>query len=307
MKSLRQTEFRTTKHCASFNNARGCTPDTSKEQEIEKQHREWYDLAKHHPEHFGEYLEYHKLVKTRKKIRIVQPYQPLSEKHVKQWQEEMLARWAYAREFGHYQHALVEEFYRCKMSEDEALRLGEKFPRYFGAFLHYHMDMVRRGYRACQSEWRLLHKTLRLPGTIDMLYVDRQGKFILVDWKFSKNVDPTANWGRCFKHITPPMRDTTYWKYVLQLNAYRLVVHQNLDIRISEMYILVFHEVLNKTYEEFRVPVREKQIQQMFDVRAKQMQAVTQAQYEDAKKNGWTDVVDWTLKNGAVASEVSKS
>ena len=220
---------------------------------------------------------------------------------VRQRAEQLQGEWKFASAYGHQMHALVEDFYNNRMTDAEATEKGKQHPRYFGAFLRYHKEkVVKRGWRPLRAELRPYDRKTRLPGTIDMLYVDPLGHIIMVDWKFSKNVKPKAHhFGKFFVGVEPHLDGTDYNKYELQLNAYRFILHRETDIRIHRMYLGVFHEELSDMYDEFKVPIKQNYIEQMWRMRLTHLPAITQEQYEVAKRENRPHILKFAIANGA--------
>ena len=258
-------------------------------------------FASQHAIHFHDFLRHIERQDERRFIPLPPPGRPVPDELLAQRAEDFRdGRWAYQREYGHCMHAMVEDFYNNQMSELDALRLAAEHPDYFGGFLAYHAEVLSRGWRPFRAELRLYDRETRLVGTIDMAYLDAENRLILADWKFSKNVKPNANWGRKFRVMTPPVLDTTYWKYVLQLNSYKAILERNTALRVHKMFVVVFHEVVRGDFDEFEVPDHSEHIEQMLVERRKVLPKLTQEQYEEALHNKRPALARFAFKNGAV-------
>ena len=98
-------------------------------------------------------------------------------------------------------------------------------------------------------EDRVYDEVIGIGGTIDALFQDPEGKYILVDWKRCKKLKNRNRWDKSISPFLPNLEDCNVSKYTLQLNIYRYIIEKNYDIKISEMRIVNFHPEQSE-YEE---------------------------------------------------------
>lgn len=157
--------------------------------------------------------------------------------------QEILAQWEReserARSLGTAMHDRIEHFYLNGHSDTQPDT--DVFPlfRQFAAHTHLHP------YR---TEWKIYHEDYGIAGTLDFLERRPDGTFNIYDWKrSSKLVESTgriictSRFGkRGFKPVQH-LEDCSYWHYALQLNVYSYILEQKYGIRVSGLYLGVFH------------------------------------------------------------------
>ncbi len=127
------------------------------------------------------------------------------------------------------------------------------------------------GIQPFRTEWAICDNEYRIAGTIDCLC--RNGDtFEIYDWKrSSKIVDYRGrpilenNWGHMgggpIKHI----HDTSFWKYALQQNIYKLILEKNYGLKISGMKLVVLHSDYDEPYV-LTMPNLETEVIKMLEV-----------------------------------------
>lgn len=119
----------------------------------------------------------------------------------------------------------------------------------FSQFLEYWKIMTEKGFRPYRTEMKVFSEKYRLCGTVDMLFIDPQGRYRLRDWKRSKKID---TFSRDFCH--PPFqrfRSCNFIKYSMQLHFYAKVLGDCYDIPIHDMAMVIFHPN-QKVYNEIQ-------------------------------------------------------
>lgn len=122
-----------------------------------------------------------------------------------------------------------------------------------------------------RTEWAICDNEYRIAGTIDCLCKNGE-TFEIYDWKrSSKIVDYWGcpilenNWGHMgcgpIKHI----HDTSFWKYALQQNIYKLILEKNYGLKISAMKLVVLHSDYNEPYV-LTVPNLETEVIKMLEI-----------------------------------------
>lgn len=157
-------------------------------------------------------------------------------------------------------HQDIEYYYNGNSIENNS-------PEY-KLFLDYLED--HNNLKAYRTEWEVFDNKLKLAGSIDMCYQDENGNFILADWKRSKEIKMCNNW----QTGKPPIKhldDCNFYHYSLQLNIYRLILKQNYDIDVIDMFLVRLHPNAD-CYEKIPAEFLEDEAQQLLDYRLKQLQ-----------------------------------
>ena len=157
-------------------------------------------------------------------------------------QKEIMDRWKNndAAKLGTKLHNEIELFHNY--SFDEYTDTKE-----FGYFLKYHMDFTRLnpGYKPYRTEWFIYEDSLKMAGSIDMLYKNSEGNILIVDWKRTtlerlyKNFKNKKGLGP-FKNLL----DTNLNKYTMQLNVYKYMLEKYYlkeNEKIVGLYLCVMH------------------------------------------------------------------
>lgn len=162
-------------------------------------------------------------------------------------------------------HSLVERFYNIPElysapKESHKDLLGRYFlpdemdtPE-FTQFLEFHTSWVlKKGWVPFRSEMVVFDEPMQLAGTIDMLFVEKEGdtKLHIVDWKRSQEIKMTSFNGK--KYGTGPcsdLQDCNYTHYSLQLNLYAAMLLRNLypEYTVGDMYLVVCHPNYTSEY-----------------------------------------------------------
>ena len=78
------------------------------------------------------------------------------------------------------------------------------------------------------------------------------GKFVIADWKRSKEIKEDGFNGKMMKEPFAMLPDSNLGHYKLQLNIYKMLLMKNyLDVIdvVSKMFIVCLHPEVNKVYE----------------------------------------------------------
>ena len=107
-----------------------------------------------------------------------------------------------------------------------------------------------------RTEWVIYHGVYRLTGTVDTVYWNPiLGTFVLADWKHSAK--PMGFKTSVKKYSTTEAMyyfpDTSFWKYAIQLNLYKLMLEEMYETPIAKMIIFRFHPELH-SYESYTMP-----------------------------------------------------
>ena len=148
---------------------------------------------------------------------------------------------------GTLMHLNIEQYYNGLDVQNDSIEFT-----YFRNFLADFPQL--EPYR---TEWCVFHEELKLSGSIDMVFRDRDtGEFLIYDWKRSKEIEYEPAYGKKTSHVPclSDMPDCNFWHYSLQLNTYRYILETKYNMTISGMYLIVLHpENYPKTYDRVKV------------------------------------------------------
>ena len=162
-----------------------------------------------------------------------------------------------ASQAGTLLHAHIEDFYNGRKVDDRSPEYG-----YFLKFAAYYADQLQP-YR---TEWMIYDRELRLAGSIDMVFQDKDNNLIIYDWKRSKKIVTSNRWESATTACINYIPNSNFWKYALQLNTYAEIIERNYDKIVSELVILCLHPN-NTSYQRYKVPRLRKEMQALFNLR----------------------------------------
>ena len=108
--------------------------------------------------------------------------------------------------------------------------------KYFNEFLKDYGHL--KPYR---TEWMVYDKELRLAGSIDMIFKNKDGSLRIYDWKRCKEIKKDNKWQSAKTSCISHLPDTNFWHYALQLNTYKYLLEKNYGKKISEMCLVCMH------------------------------------------------------------------
>ena len=141
---------------------------------------------------------------------------------------------------------------------------------YFLHFVHDHPQL--KPYR---TEWMIFDENLKLAGSIDMVYENPDGSLSIYDWKRSKDISKVNGWNKfAINPLICHMPDSNFWHYALQLNTYKAILERKYDKVVTKLCLVRLHpDNEEKTYELLEVPILRKEIEELFEERAKEVSA----------------------------------
>jgi len=125
-----------------------------------------------------------------------------------------------------------------------------------------------------RTEWMVYYEELKLSGSIDMIFENPDGTLQIYDWKRCKEISYDNSFGQsaitpCIKHLP----DTNFWHYALQLNVYKRILELKYGKTVTDLYLVCLHpNSTYKTYDRINVPILEKEIDDLFEVRKKEIE-----------------------------------
>jgi hypothetical protein len=122
-----------------------------------------------------------------------------------------------------------------------------------------------------RTEWTIYHEELRLAGSIDMVYENKDGTLSIYDWKRAADITRVNAWNKCA--ITPCINwiaDSNFWHYALQLNTYKAILELKYDKIVRDLYLVRLHpDCEDATYELIKVPDLKYEMIDLFEERKK--------------------------------------
>ncbi len=182
--------------------------------------------------------------------------------------EEIIEEWnengRIASSAGTALHADIENYYNQIKVENDSIEF-----QYFKNFVNDFPELVP--YR---TEWMVYDETIKLTGSIDMVFENPDGTLQIYDWKRSKGIEYESFDGKC--SITPCLShlpDTNFNHYSLQLNVYRKILQDKYDKIVLKLCLVILHpDHHEKTYECITVPIMDTEIEELFTLRKQQIE-----------------------------------
>ena len=137
---------------------------------------------------------------------------------------------------------------------------------YFIRFVQDHLRLVP--YR---TEWMIYHEEAKLAGSIDMVYENPDGTLMIYDWKRAKEIVKSSDWPRyALNPLISHLEDTNFWHYSLQLNTYRRIIQEKYGKTVTKLCLVRLHPNAS-TYELIEVPLLDKEMDDLFEERVRQV------------------------------------
>lgn len=156
-------------------------------------------------------------------------------------------------------HADLLAHYEATTDKDVAVSDEWSF---FLQFVKDHPDFIP--YR---TEWTIFDETVRVAGSIDMIYLNDDGSLSIYDWKRCKDIHPENDWNKFATNpIISHIPDTNYWHYTLQLNTYKKLLERCYGVQIRDLVLVRLHpDNVDKTYELIEVPILSREMESLFE------------------------------------------
>lgn len=160
-------------------------------------------------------------------------------------------------------HYDIECFYNGLPVNNESIEFA-----YFKNFLRDFPELTP--YR---TEWMVYYEEYKISGSIDMIFENPDGTLQIYDWKRCKEITYDNGFNKtaitpCISH----MPDTNFWHYSLQLNMYKTILEHKYGKKITGLYLICLHpDNPYKNYERIEVPVLEKEMRDLLELRANEL------------------------------------
>jgi len=185
--------------------------------------------------------------------------------------EQILADWDTNRDSaakaGTKMHYDIECYYNKQPANNTSVEY-----QYFQRFIRDFPDL--KPYR---TEWMVYYEELKISGSIDMIFENPDGTLQIYDWKRCKEITYEDSFGNktaltpCISHLP----DTNFWHYALQLNMYKVILEHKYGKQVTGLYLVCLHpDNPYKTYDRIPVPVLEKEMADLLEVRKREVAAM---------------------------------
>lgn len=181
--------------------------------------------------------------------------------------EEIKAAWDKNRDSASFagtnMHYDVECYYNGMDVQNDSIEF-----QYFRKFVKDFPEL-----KAYRTEWCVYYEELKLSGSIDMIFENPDGTIQIYDWKRCREISYENNFGKSAStHCIAHLPDTNFWHYALQLNTYKTILEHKYDKKVTGLYLVCMHpDNPNKSYDRIEVPFLEKEMQDLFEYRRKQI------------------------------------
>ena len=156
---------------------------------------------------------------------------------------------------------------------------------------HYFMNFWKEAKKDLipyRSEWEVWSEEHKLAGSIDMVFYRKSDdSYVIYDWKRSKEIKMENNFGTGFGPVSH-LPDANYWHYTLQLNVYRWFLETFYGLKISDMYIMIFHPD-NDNFKRYRLNRMDDEVNKMIAERLQVVQSGGKKVCGSTGEYGFTD------------------
>jgi ATP-dependent exoDNAse (exonuclease V) beta subunit len=166
-------------------------------------------------------------------------------------------------------HLAIEQFLH---GHPEMIESGVKETPEWRYFEHF-WDEVKDDLVPYRSEWEVWSEEYKLAGSIDMIFYRKSDdSYVIYDWKRSKEIKTDSPFGEMGYGPLSHIPNLNYWNYTIQLNVYRWFLETYYGLRISDMYIVIFHPN-NVNYKRFRLNRLDDEVKGMLEARLQAVKA----------------------------------
>jgi ATP-dependent exoDNAse (exonuclease V) beta subunit len=164
-----------------------------------------------------------------------------------------------AAEFGTSMHKHIEEFYNgTPLPTTQIIELD-----YFNRFQSDHPEL-----KPFRTEMMIYDESLRICGSVDMLFLNEDNSLSIYDWKFAKEIHHHS-YGKKALYPIQDLNDCNMVHYTLQLNLYREILERNYGFVIRDMTLVFMHRDLSDSY--VKMPVDRMDLTRLLEERLSQL------------------------------------
>lgn len=154
---------------------------------------------------------------------------------------------------GTYLHLQIENYYNKELFDDSL--------KEFKYFLNFEKEkIIPKGLTFSEAEKKIFYPKFNVAGTVDCLFKNSDGKYVMVDWKRSKKLivegtnQPDKRGFQIDIEGLMDLNTSSYYRYCIQQNIYKYILEQEYNIIISDMVLAVLHEKYSN-YHTIKLPV----------------------------------------------------
>ena len=119
----------------------------------------------------------------------------------------------------------------------------------FNYFLNFEKEkIIPKGLIFTEAEKKIYYPKYNVAGTVDCLFKNSDGNYVMVDWKRSKKLivkgtnQPDKRGFQIEIEGLTNLSNCSYYRYCIQQNMYKYILEKEYNITISEMILAVLHE-----------------------------------------------------------------
>jgi hypothetical protein len=122
-------------------------------------------------------------------------------------------------------------------------------------------------FKPFRTEWLVFDEEHKVAGSIDMVYMKKDGTLAIYDWKRAESIKTENRWQKGLGPVSH-LDDTNYWHYSLQLNVYRYILQKYYGYTVSELALVILHPI-NSTYKVMKLNLMDEEVRDMMASRKK--------------------------------------
>jgi len=182
-------------------------------------------------------------------------------------------------------HLNLENYYNGEPYESDS--------KEFALFQKYLDDTDYKIYR---TEMLLYDEQAKISGSADVLYRDPEdGKYIICDWKRSKEIKMENRWQKGTHEITSDLDDCNFIHYSLQLAIYKYMMEKNYGFEVKDCFLVVLHPSQDN-YIKIHTKNMDEYVKKIFEMRINPKKEFTteivKSSFNMKKINGTTQKVN---------------
>jgi ATP-dependent DNA helicase PIF1 len=182
-------------------------------------------------------------------------------KYYKMNAADIQKKWKDCTSKGTNLHESIEKYLNNENVDNSSLEFQQ-----FLNFMNDHKDKLS----IFRTEWMIFSKILKLTGSVDALFQNKEGEFIIYDWKriqalYQKSYDGKTGY--------PPFENIphcNFGQYSLQLNLYRVLLEYFYGIKIKEMFLIILFPE-NSNYTKVKVDRMDREGDLLLDCRISEL------------------------------------
>lgn len=119
--------------------------------------------------------------------------------------------------------------------------------------------IISKGLIFSNAEMEIFYPKFRVAGTVDCLFKNLEGKYVMIDWKRSKKLivkgtnKPDKRGFQIEIEGLKNLTNCSYYRYCIQQNMYKYILEKEYNIIISDMILAVLHDNYSN-YHTIKLP-----------------------------------------------------